>query len=67
MKEVYLVVIQDLDGQIKNVQCDTMADLGKLVNNIDTAEYTILSVTTIQGYTNSWADYCSKPKNLERG
>jgi len=67
MKEVYLVVIQDLDGKVNNVLCETLPDLQKLIANLDTNEYVLLNVTTIPSFTNSWADYCSKNNNLERG
>ena len=68
MKEAYLIAIQDVaDGNVSNVLCETLVDLQKFINNVDTAAYTILNISPLPSFTNGWADFCSKNTNLERG
>lgn len=67
MKDVYLTVLQDLDGKTVNIICDTLEDLSKLIANLNSDEYVLLNITIIPSCTNGWADFCSKNNNLERG
>lgn len=65
--KAFMVNVEDIDGDISHTVCITERDLVNVINNIDKARYEILSVETIQNYTEDYTEFCIKNKKLEIG